>query len=102
MANGPEEKILEPREAQIRAAGSSFYAGMRLLPKAQREAMFAIYAFSRAVDDIADEGHDSRTARHAALDAWRQDIEQIYAGPSRVHAAYLVPVVQRYGLRKQD
>ena len=37
------------------AAGSSFYAGMRILPKPQREAMYAVYAFCRAVDDVADE-----------------------------------------------
>jgi len=102
MATGSGEVFLEPREAQMRASGSSFYAGMRLLPKAEREAMFAIYAFSRAVDDIADEGHDSRTARQAALDEWRRDIGRIYAGSSRVHAAYLVPVVRRYGLREED
>jgi presqualene diphosphate synthase len=102
MAPDTAEIYLEPREAQARASVSSFYAGMRLLPKAEREAMFAIYAFSRAVDDIADEGHDSRTARHAALDAWRRDIEQVFAGSSPARAAYLVPVVRRYGLREED
>ena len=37
------------------AAHSSFYMAMRMLPAPEREAMFAIYAFCRAVDDIADE-----------------------------------------------
>ena len=36
------------------ASGSSFYAAMRILPQAQREAMFQIYSFCRQVDDIAD------------------------------------------------
>jgi phytoene synthase len=36
-------------------SGSSFYAGMRILPKTEREAMFAIYGFCRMVDDIADD-----------------------------------------------
>ncbi len=36
------------------ASGSSFYAAMRVLPAAQREAMFQIYSFCRQVDDIAD------------------------------------------------
>jgi phytoene synthase len=99
---GTAEVFLEPREAQARASGSSFYAGMRLLPPAERAAMFAIYAFSRAVDDIADEGHDSRTARHAALEDWRRDIEQIYSGALSSRAAFLAPVVRRYGLRKED
>ncbi|MBN8964907.1 MAG: squalene/phytoene synthase family protein, partial [Rhizobiales bacterium] len=37
-----------------RASGSSFYTAMRILPRAQREAMFEIYSFCRLVDDIAD------------------------------------------------
>ena len=37
------------------AAKSSFYAAMKLLPEERRNAMFAIYAFCRDVDDIADE-----------------------------------------------
>ena len=51
------------------AAGSSFYAGMRILPKPQRAAMYAVYAFCRAVDDVADEGgtREERSAGLAAL-----------------------------------
>ena len=40
--------------AAERASGSSFYNAMRVLPRAQREAMFEIYSFCRQVDDIAD------------------------------------------------
>ena len=40
--------------AAQRASGSSFYTAMRILPKAQREAMYEIYSFCRKVDDIAD------------------------------------------------
>ncbi|HBO80620.1 MAG TPA: squalene synthase HpnD, partial [Cupriavidus sp.] len=36
------------------SSGSSFHAAMRILPASQRQAMFEIYAFCRAVDDIAD------------------------------------------------
>jgi phytoene synthase len=36
-------------------ARSSFYAGMRVLPKAEREAMYAVCDFCRIVDDIADD-----------------------------------------------
>ena len=50
----------EARATQQKASGSSFYAAMRLMPKAEREAMYAIYAFCRAVDDIADNGWDSQ------------------------------------------
>ena len=37
-----------------RPPGTSFYWSMRLLPRAKRDAMYAIYAFCREVDDIAD------------------------------------------------
>ena len=38
----------------VKDASTSFYWAMRLLPKPQREAMFAVYSFCRKVDDIAD------------------------------------------------
>jgi len=41
--------------ARVRAASSSFYWAMRLLPGERRRAIFAVYAFCRDVDDIADE-----------------------------------------------
>lgn len=62
------------------ASGSSFYAGMRMLPKAEREAMFAIYGFCRAVDDIADDQGGEREGRAVALDRWRRDLDSLYAG----------------------
>src|SRR3546814_4940725 len=40
-------------------SGSSFLWGMRLLPRRRREAMYAIYAFCREVDDIRSEEHTS-------------------------------------------
>ena len=38
-----------------RDAGSSFYAGMRLLPPERRNALFAVYALARRIDDAADD-----------------------------------------------
>ena len=49
-----------------RASGSSFYTAMRILPRAQREAMFEIYSFCRQVDDIADLERPARRAPRAA------------------------------------
>ncbi len=37
-----------------RASGSTFYTGMRLLPADRRNAIFAVYALARRIDDIAD------------------------------------------------
>jgi len=86
--------------AKAKASGSSFYLGMRLMPKAEREAMFAIYAFNRAVDDIADEGDASPRVRLAELDEWRRAIDDLYANASSL--PFLAAVVARYGLRQED
>jgi phytoene synthase len=56
-----------------RASGSSFYAGMRLLPAERRNAIFAIYALARRIDDIAD-GELSREAKLAALEHIRAQL----------------------------
>jgi phytoene synthase len=42
-----------------RAAGSTFYSGMKLLPAERRDAIFAIYALARTIDDVADGELDS-------------------------------------------
>jgi phytoene synthase len=96
------ESPAEFSSLKARAQGSSFYAGMRLMPAPEREAMLAIYAFSRAVDDIADDGARARDARATELDSWRTDIEALYAGPPAPRAAFLASAVKRYGLRKED
>ena len=84
------------------AAGSSFYAGMRVLPRPEREAMYAIYAFCREVDDIADDQQGDRPARAAALDQWRADLDALYAGGDPGQAAFLAEAVRRFDLDRAD
>jgi len=84
------------------ASGSSFYAGMRLLPKAEREAMYTIYGFCRAVDDIADDHLGSRRERTAALDAWRRDLDELYAGRDPGQAELIANAVHRFDLERED
>jgi len=87
-------------EAQV--SGSSFYTAMKLMPKVERLAMFAIYGFCRKVDDIADDGVGTRPERARALDQWRADLDALYAGRPAGQAAFLADAVKRYGLEKQD
>ena len=87
--------------AATRASGSSFYFAMRILPAAQREAMFEIYSFCRAVDDIAD-GDAPRAERSAALAQWRRDIDALYAGSPPPTLASLARAVKAFGMRKED
>jgi phytoene synthase len=84
------------------ASGSSFYWAMRMLPLPRREAMFAIYAFCREVDDIAD-GSDPAQKKHADLGAWRAEIDRVYDGaPTFPTARALVEPVRDYGMRRAD
>ena len=87
---------------QSKVSGSSFYAGMRVLPRQEREAMYAIYAFCRDVDDIADDMGGSRPGRAEALARWRHDLGELYAGRPAGDAEFLRPAVQRFGLDRAD
>jgi len=84
------------------AASSSFYAAMRVLPRQQREAMYHVYAFCRAVDDVADNG-GARDVRLADLVQYREDIEQLYATGHRTSRTRdLAGPIAQYGLLKED
>ena len=84
------------------AASSSFYAAMRVLPRQQREAMYHVYAFCRAVDDVADNGGSSGV-RLADLVQYRDDIEQLYATGHRTSRTRdLAGPIAQYGLLKED
>ena len=82
----------------VLGSGTSFYWGMRLLPDAKRKAMYAIYAFCREVDDVADD-HAPLAAKLEALAAWRREIDALYAGrPRRPTTLALLDPVARFQL----
>jgi len=88
--------------ARVAAAGTSFYWAMRLLPEARREAMFAIYAFCREVDDIAD-SNDAPALKRAGLARWRHEIDAIYDDrPHTPLGRVLADAVDTYVLRRDD
>lgn len=89
------------RPAAAAASHSSFYAAMRILPARKRQAIFEIYAFCRAVDDIADKGGDRRQRREQ-LQAWRQRIRSLYAPNPAVDCAGLAQAAHEFGLEPQD
>ncbi len=105
MSAALQQAAEDPRaaiRARVAAAGTSFYWAMRLLPEARREAMFAVYAFCREVDDIAD-SDDPPAVKRAELARWRREIDAIYArrmgaGLPRV----LADVAAAFKLRRED
>lgn len=99
---GVAQADLDAVEAIVRAAGTSFYRGMRVLPPDRRHAMYAIYAFCRLVDDIADE--DAPLAdRLPRLVAWRERVAGLYRGVADGPVPrVLLAAEQRFGLRQDD
>ena len=88
--------------ALTREAGTSFYRGMRVLPPARRTAMYGIYAFCRAVDDIAD-AERPLTAKRADLDLWRRRVAALYLGQADDPVTRVLrEAVATYGLAQAD
>ena len=98
----PDEAALrETIRRRVEAAGTSFYWAMRMLPQERRDGMYAVYAFCREVDDIADDWPEAE--RPAGLAMWHEEIEAVYAGrPRQLIARALETPVARFHLRKQD
>ena len=89
-------------EAIVRAAGTSFYRGMAILPPPRRQAMYAIYAFCRIVDDIADE-ESPFESRKPRLEAWRARIAALYAGHAEdAVTRELLRAIAAYALCQED
>lgn len=83
-------------------SGSSFTLGMKMLSKPRREAIFAVYAFCRAVDDIADEPGE-KADKTALLQAWHTEVEALYrAMPASMIGKALLEPVQTFKIPKQE
>ena len=96
------ERLRQTIRQKVEAAGTSFYWAMRLLPQQRRDGMYAIYAFCREVDDIADDFRPPEQKR-AALAAWHDEIEALYAGrPGHWIARALADPVAVFRLRCED
>jgi phytoene synthase len=87
--------------ASGRASGSSFYTAMRILPRAQRDAMFEIYSFCRLVDDVAD-SPAPHAQRLRELAQWRARVAALYAGDPPPELRALAKTAREYSLRQED
>jgi presqualene diphosphate synthase len=90
-----------PASSSQRASGSSFYLAMRILPQAQRDAMYEIYNFCRCVDDIADSS-GPRTQRLQELNAWRAQLRALYQGKQGPLVTGLARPVRDFALAQED
>ncbi len=84
------------------ASGSSFYYSFLFLPRDQRRAITALYAFCREVDDVVDEAADPGVAR-AKLSWWRGEVQAVFSGsPQHPVARALVPVVRAFPISESQ
>jgi phytoene synthase len=74
---------------------------MRILPRERRNAIFEIYSFCRAVDDVADDG-GPRDQRLKQLAEWRADVDALYGGTPPVRLRGLAGPVRTFALRRED
>ena len=82
-----------------RSAGENFPVALRLLPRAVRHHLRAIYGYARLVDNLGDEYPGDR---RAALDWVENQLDSLFAGAPR-HEAFvqLAPTVRRFGLARE-
>ncbi|MDD5656272.1 MAG: squalene/phytoene synthase family protein [Elusimicrobia bacterium] len=82
--------------------GSNFFTAFRFLPRAKREALGAVYAYCRLIDDLVDSGALTRAQAAEQLEFWRGEIARLYAGrPTHPLARRLRPHVEAYRLPRE-
>ena len=97
------ETALAHATETVKRSGTSFAAGMAILPKPRREAMHAIYAFCREVDDIADDDGISKSERSKGLEDWRVEIDRVFDGDAETPTGVaLEHAIETFDLPKEE
>ncbi len=92
---------LEYCKQKAAQSGSSFTVSFIFLPKTQREAMTALYAFCREVDDVVDECTDFSVAQ-TKLNWWKIEVANLYANtPQHPVTKALQPFVGKFNLAQE-
>jgi phytoene synthase len=83
-----------------RRSSSNFYYAFRLLALDRRRALYAVYAFCRFVDDVADDGATPDAAR--LLERWRAELQLVYGGTvERQVSRALADSVRRFNIPRR-
>ena len=94
----PQEYV----QQKAAASGSSFYYAFLFLPREQRAAITAFYAFCREVDDVVDDAVDPGVAA-TKLAWWQKEVQQAFAGqPSHPVMLALMPHTATFGITAQQ
>src|ERR1051325_6609774 len=91
---------MQQTRAITRKSASNLTVGFILLPRAKRDAMSALYAFCREVDDVADDESVPVEKRREQLAAWRADLRRACSAevPQFPVNCELQPVIRQYRL----
>jgi phytoene synthase len=88
--------------ALARRSGSNFYYSFLFLPRPKREAIYALYAFCRTVDDAVDHGGGTPGEQRRVLAEWRAELARAYESrPTRPIAVHLAEVVGAFPVQRQ-
>ena len=92
---------MDHSRAITRKSASNLALAFVVLPRAKRDAMSALYAFCREVDDVADEESAPVETRRARLAEWRADVRRACENQSPQFPVNreLQPVIQQFNLR---
>jgi len=92
---------MQHSRAITRKSASNLALAFVMLPRPRRDAMSALYAFCRKVDDVADEDSAPVDVRRQQLAAWRADIRRACDNqpPQFPVNRELQPVIQNFSLR---
>lgn len=83
------------------SSGSSFYYSFLFLAEQKRQAITALYAFCREVDDVVDEISDAGVA-NIKLQWWRDEVSRLYDHkPEHPVTKALLPHLQTFNLQQQ-
>lgn len=91
---------LQQSRALTKKSASNLALAFILLPREKRDAMAALYAFCRAVDDVADEDTVPAEERRGQLAAWREDVRRACENesPQFVLNQEFRPIIQKFNL----
>ncbi len=85
----------------VAKSGSSFYYSFLSLKEQKRDAIIALYAYCRAVDDVVDASAEAHIKK-AKLDWWREEVNNLFQNtPQHPITKALLPVIEHYDLAQE-
>ncbi len=95
------EPELDPRRV-TRRSGSSFLPAFLFLSRERRRALEGVYAFCRAVDDVADAGEEGEGDKGAALEKFQAEVDRVFQGRPETPIGKALLEAVEFGVRRED